>query len=120
LNRRFVPFSDLSRCSKKALTPISSQQMPLNVLHQGMREPRLLELGEIFEDDGLPRFFAHYVLLTSVFEIKRTGFNDAVGAIHCMLEETIERFGVIIAIDRVVDVVVREGGPLLFFRGAYR
>jgi hypothetical protein len=37
-----------------------------------------------------------------------------------MLEETIERFGVIIAIDRVVDVVVREGGPLLFFRGAYR
>jgi hypothetical protein len=76
-----------------------------------MREPRLLELGEIFEDDGLPRFFAHYVLLTSVFEIKRTGFNDAVGAIHCMLEETI---------DRVVDVVVREGEPLLFFRGAYR
>src|SRR5215467_8606533 len=81
-----------------------------------MREPRLLELGEIFEDDGLPRFFAHYVLLTSVFEIKRTGFNDAVGAIHCMLEETIERFGVIIAIDRVVDMVVREGEPLLFFR----
>jgi hypothetical protein len=68
-----------------------------------MREPRLLELGEIFEDEDLPRFFAHYVLLTSVFEIKRTGFNDAVGAIHCMLEETIERFGVIIAIDRVVD-----------------
>src|SRR5262245_66685631 len=29
-----------------------------------------------------------------------------------MLEETIERFGVIIAIDRVVDVVVREGEPL--------
>jgi flavin reductase (DIM6/NTAB) family NADH-FMN oxidoreductase RutF len=85
-----------------------------------MREPRLLELGEIFEDEDLPRFFAHYVLLTSVFEIKRTGFNDAVGAIHCMLEETIERFGVIIAIDRVVDVVVREGEPLLFFRGAYR
>jgi hypothetical protein len=37
-----------------------------------------------------------------------------------MLEETIERFGVIIAIDRVVDMVVREGEPLLFFRGAYR
>ena len=29
-----------------------------------MREPRLLELGEILEDDGLPRFVAHYVLLT--------------------------------------------------------
>jgi len=27
---------------------------------------------------------------------------------------------VIIAIGRVVDVVVREGEPLLFFRGAYR
>ena len=36
------------------------------------------------------------------------------------LEETIERFGVIMAIGRVVDVVVREGEPLLFFRGAYR
>jgi flavin reductase (DIM6/NTAB) family NADH-FMN oxidoreductase RutF len=46
--------------------------------------------------------------------------NDAVGAIDCVLEETIERFGVIIAIGRVVDVVVREGEPLLFFRGTYR
>jgi len=46
--------------------------------------------------------------------------NDAVGAIDCTLEETFERFGVIIAIGRVVDVVVREGEPLLFFRGAYR
>jgi len=46
--------------------------------------------------------------------------NDAVGAIDCALEETIERFGVVIAIGRVVDVVVREGEPLLFFRGAYR
>ena len=45
--------------------------------------------------------------------------NDAVGAIDCTLEETLERFGVIIAIGRVVDVVVREGEPLLFFRGAY-
>ena len=46
--------------------------------------------------------------------------NDAVGAIDCTLEETLERSGVIIAIGRVVDVVVREGEPLLFFRGAYR
>ena len=46
--------------------------------------------------------------------------NDAVGAIDCTLEETLERSGVIIAIGRVVDVVVREGDPLLFFRGAYR
>jgi flavin reductase (DIM6/NTAB) family NADH-FMN oxidoreductase RutF len=46
--------------------------------------------------------------------------NDAVGAIDCVLAETIDRFGVTIAIGRVVDVVVREGEPLLFFRGAYR
>jgi hypothetical protein len=60
------------------------------------------------------------LLLTSVFEIKRTGLNEAAGAIDCMLKETIERFGVIVATGRVVDVVVREGEPLLFFRGAYR
>jgi hypothetical protein len=52
--------------------------------------------------------------------MKCTGLNDAVGAIDCMLEETIERFGVIMAIGRAVDVVVREGKPLLFFRGAHR
>ena len=46
--------------------------------------------------------------------------NDAVGAIDCALEETIERHGVVIAIGRVVDVVARDGEPLLFFRGAYR
>ena len=46
--------------------------------------------------------------------------NDAVGAIDCMLEDTMERSGVVIAIGRVADVVVREGEPLLFFRGAYR
>jgi flavin reductase (DIM6/NTAB) family NADH-FMN oxidoreductase RutF len=45
--------------------------------------------------------------------------HDAVGAIDCVLEETIERLGVTIAIGRVVDVVTREGEPLLFFRGAY-
>src|ERR1700747_3324305 len=45
--------------------------------------------------------------------------QDAVGAIDCVLEETIERLGVTIAIGRVVDVVTRDGEPLLFFRGAY-
>jgi flavin reductase (DIM6/NTAB) family NADH-FMN oxidoreductase RutF len=46
--------------------------------------------------------------------------NEAVGAIDCVLEETIERFAVTIAIGRVVDFVTREGEPLIFFRGAYR
>jgi flavin reductase (DIM6/NTAB) family NADH-FMN oxidoreductase RutF len=46
--------------------------------------------------------------------------NDAVGAIDCVLEETIERFAVTMAIGRVVDVAARDGEPLIFFRGAYR
>jgi flavin reductase (DIM6/NTAB) family NADH-FMN oxidoreductase RutF len=46
--------------------------------------------------------------------------NEAVGAIDCVLEETIDRFSVTIAIGRMVDCVMREGEPLIFFRGAYR
>lgn len=46
--------------------------------------------------------------------------NEAIGAIDCVLEETIERFSVTIAIGRVVDFVTRDGEPLIFFRGAYR
>jgi flavin reductase (DIM6/NTAB) family NADH-FMN oxidoreductase RutF len=45
---------------------------------------------------------------------------DAVGAIDCRLEETIERHGVVIAIGRVVDVLDRAGTePLIHFRGGY-
>jgi len=53
----------------------------------------------------------------------RTGapiLRDAVGAIDCRLEETIERHSVVIAIGRVVDV--RDGtgaAPLIHFRGGY-
>jgi flavin reductase (DIM6/NTAB) family NADH-FMN oxidoreductase RutF len=45
---------------------------------------------------------------------------DAVGAIDCRLEETIERHGVVMAIGRVVGA--RHGGdmtPLVHFRGGY-
>jgi flavin reductase (DIM6/NTAB) family NADH-FMN oxidoreductase RutF len=45
---------------------------------------------------------------------------DAVGAIDCRLDETIERHGVVIAIGRVVDIL--EGAadaPLVHFRGGY-
>jgi flavin reductase (DIM6/NTAB) family NADH-FMN oxidoreductase RutF len=47
-------------------------------------------------------------------------YLDAVGAIDCVLEETIERHGVVIAIGRVVDAL--DGGaaaPLVHFRGGY-
>jgi flavin reductase (DIM6/NTAB) family NADH-FMN oxidoreductase RutF len=45
---------------------------------------------------------------------------DAVGAIDCCLEETIDRHGVVIAIGRVVAVM--DGGdkaPLIHFHGGY-
>jgi flavin reductase (DIM6/NTAB) family NADH-FMN oxidoreductase RutF len=45
---------------------------------------------------------------------------DAVGAIDCVLEETIERAGVVIAIGRVVDVLQGTAtAPLVHFRGAF-
>jgi flavin reductase (DIM6/NTAB) family NADH-FMN oxidoreductase RutF len=47
-------------------------------------------------------------------------FNNAVGAIDCVLEEAIERHAVIIAVGRVVDFMTGEGEPLIFFRGVYR
>lgn len=47
--------------------------------------------------------------------------NDAIGALDCVLEDTVERFNTIIAIGRLVDFAARsDGEPLLFFRGGYR
>jgi flavin reductase (DIM6/NTAB) family NADH-FMN oxidoreductase RutF len=47
--------------------------------------------------------------------------KDAIGALDCVLEETIERHNTIIAIGRLVDYAGRsDGEPLLFFRGGYR
>jgi flavin reductase (DIM6/NTAB) family NADH-FMN oxidoreductase RutF len=43
----------------------------------------------------------------------------AAGAIDCVLEEAIERFGVVIAIGRVVDFSASTRDPLIFFRGRY-
>jgi flavin reductase (DIM6/NTAB) family NADH-FMN oxidoreductase RutF len=45
---------------------------------------------------------------------------NALGAMDCKLEETIERHGVCIVIGRVVDVLDGSGGPpLVHFRGGY-
>ena len=44
---------------------------------------------------------------------------DAAGAIDCTLEETIERFGVVIALGRVVDFALSERAPLIVLRGKY-
>jgi flavin reductase (DIM6/NTAB) family NADH-FMN oxidoreductase RutF len=44
----------------------------------------------------------------------------AIGAMDCKLEETLERYGVCIALGRVVDVMIADGGrPLVHFRGGY-
>ena len=45
--------------------------------------------------------------------------QEAAGAIDCILEEAIERFGVVIAIGRVVDFSASTRDPLIFFRGRY-
>lgn len=46
---------------------------------------------------------------------------DAVGALDCALEETIERAGVVIAIGRLVDFAASpDREPLVTFRGGYR
>jgi flavin reductase (DIM6/NTAB) family NADH-FMN oxidoreductase RutF len=47
-------------------------------------------------------------------------FNDAIGALDCVLEKTIEHFATIIVIGRVVDLVARGSGePLIYFRGSF-
>lgn len=59
---------------------------------------------------------------TAVWGVLSSGapvLQDAAGAIDCMLEETIERFGVVIAIGRVVDFSAGTSEPLIFFRGRY-
>src|SRR5215204_4353742 len=45
--------------------------------------------------------------------------QDAAGAIDCVLEEAIERFGVVIALGRVVDFSTSCRDPLVFLRGKY-
>jgi flavin reductase (DIM6/NTAB) family NADH-FMN oxidoreductase RutF len=45
---------------------------------------------------------------------------DALGALDCTLEETIERHHVVIALGRVVDLLENPGeDPLVHFRGGY-
>ncbi len=57
------------------------------------------------------------------WETRVTGapiFKDALGAIECTLEETIERHGVVIALGRVVNICLGNAAePLVHFRGGY-
>ena len=45
--------------------------------------------------------------------------ENAAGAIDCVLEEAIERFGVVICLGRVVDFATSTREPLVFLRGQY-
>lgn len=48
-------------------------------------------------------------------------FTEAVGALDCVLEEAIERHGVLIAIGRLVDFMSNpDREPMISFRGGYR
>jgi flavin reductase (DIM6/NTAB) family NADH-FMN oxidoreductase RutF len=95
---------------------LHAKHFALNFLPRGDQA-----LAEMFGGRGEARGAARFA--PERWGVLATGapiLNDAVGVIDCMLEETIERFGVVMAIGRVVDVVVRDGEPLLFFRGVYR
>jgi flavin reductase (DIM6/NTAB) family NADH-FMN oxidoreductase RutF len=78
------------------------------------------EIAEIFggksDLKGADRFSV------GVWEALSSGapvLRDSAGAIDCVLEEAIERFGVVIAIGRVVDFSAGTRDPLVFFRGKY-
>jgi flavin reductase (DIM6/NTAB) family NADH-FMN oxidoreductase RutF len=45
--------------------------------------------------------------------------TTALGAMDCVLEDTIERGSISIVIGRVVDVLIGSGDPLIHFRGGY-
>jgi len=46
--------------------------------------------------------------------------ENALGAMDCRLEETLERHGICIVLGRVVDVLIGpDAAPLVHFRGAY-
>ncbi len=47
--------------------------------------------------------------------------EDALGAMDCKLEDTIERYGICIVVGRVVDILIgpSDTSPLVHFRGGY-
>ena len=95
---------------------LHAKHFALNFLPRGDQA-----LADMFGGRGEARGAARFA--SERWGVLATGapvLNDAVGAIDCVVEETIERFGVVMVIGRVVDVVVRDSEPLLFFRGVYR
>jgi len=61
-------------------------------------------------------------LQTASWTVLATGapvLANALGAMDCMVEESLQRHGISIIIGRVVDVLIGEGRPLVHFRGGY-
>jgi flavin reductase (DIM6/NTAB) family NADH-FMN oxidoreductase RutF len=99
-----------------ALQPVlESRHYAINYLAQDQQG-----LADIFsgksELKGAERFStASWSKLTS----GAPALQDAAGVIDCVLEEPIERFGVVICVGRVVDFATSDRAPLIFFRGKY-
>src|SRR5437763_343821 len=50
----------------------------LDLLHERMRESGFAELGEVFENGGLPWLVARYVLCPAILQIKRPRVIDTI------------------------------------------
>jgi flavin reductase (DIM6/NTAB) family NADH-FMN oxidoreductase RutF len=78
-------------------------------------------LADLFGGKGTLKGAARFE--TAAWGALTTGapvLKNALGAMDCTLEETIDRGGIAIVIGRVVDVLMADGGsPLVHFRGGY-
>jgi flavin reductase (DIM6/NTAB) family NADH-FMN oxidoreductase RutF len=97
-------------------TVLAARHFAVNFLSSDAREIADL-FGGKGELKGADRFnVGQWQTLTTGAPV----LTNALGAMDCTLEDTIERGGICIVIGRVVDVLVGSGGdPLIHFRGGY-
>jgi flavin reductase (DIM6/NTAB) family NADH-FMN oxidoreductase RutF len=78
-------------------------------------------LADLFGGKGTLKGAARFE--TAAWGVLTTGapvLKNALGAMDCTLEETMDRGGIAIVIGRVVDALIADGGsPLVHFRGGY-
>jgi len=80
----------------------------------------LCSIGMLYGVLSVGTRFRETILPLLLLPVAAPVLLGAVGAIDCVLEETIERHGVVIAIGRVVDVLDGSAAaPLIHFRGAF-
>lgn len=94
---------------------LESRHFAINYLAQG-QEPIADAFGGRTEAKGAERFAdAGWGKLTTGAPVLASG----AGAIDCVLEEAIERHGVMVVLGRVVDYATSTREPLVFLRGKY-